>query len=330
MAAAEGHEKIVGVLIEQGAGVGVQDIEGKTALDIATDKGYTDITQLLKDRAEGRKLVCFTTHCHVRTLGDGNNFEYLQRTVNAGVSMDTGIENHDTDTARTFQTTAEGTMEFHSDPHSALHTAAENGNLEEVQRLVEDGIALDYGDSFGRTALWGAAKSGHSSIIQFLLQNGSCTNIPDCEGMTPIEIAARKGHWDVVDEFLEHDPTIGPEGTEYLMSQLYEASESGDLEVVRIILKCGISVNTTNNYGKTPLHVAAKYGQKEVTRLLLQCGADVNRVDNDGKVPFLLAVENGNVEIIRDLAKKIPLAGFQQTSSQSLQSEIQRRSRVSE
>jgi len=49
VAAAEGNEKIVSVLIEKGAGNGVRDTEGKTALDIVTDKGYTAITQLLKD-----------------------------------------------------------------------------------------------------------------------------------------------------------------------------------------------------------------------------------------------------------------------------------------
>ena len=38
MATAEGNEKIVSVLIEQGAGIGVRGIEGKTALDIATDR----------------------------------------------------------------------------------------------------------------------------------------------------------------------------------------------------------------------------------------------------------------------------------------------------
>jgi ankyrin repeat protein len=59
VAAAERNEKIVSVLIEQGAEIGMRDIEGKRALDIATDKGYTDITQLLKDRAERRKLVSF-------------------------------------------------------------------------------------------------------------------------------------------------------------------------------------------------------------------------------------------------------------------------------
>jgi ankyrin repeat protein len=54
-----GNEKIVSVLIKQEAGIVVRDTDGKTALDIATDKGYTAITQLLKDRAEGRKLSFF-------------------------------------------------------------------------------------------------------------------------------------------------------------------------------------------------------------------------------------------------------------------------------
>jgi ankyrin repeat protein len=62
VAAVERNEKIVRVLIEEGAGIGVRDIEGKTALDIATDKGYTDITHLLKDRAERRKPVSFISH----------------------------------------------------------------------------------------------------------------------------------------------------------------------------------------------------------------------------------------------------------------------------
>jgi len=68
-----------------------------------------------------------------------------------------------------FKTTAEDTLQFQSNPRSALHTEAVNGNLVEVQRLVEAGIALDYGDPFGRTALWGAAKSGHQLIIRYLL-----------------------------------------------------------------------------------------------------------------------------------------------------------------
>jgi ankyrin repeat protein len=173
--------------------------------------------------------------------------------------------------------------------------------LEELQQLVEAGTALDGGDPFGRTALWVAAKSGHKSIIRFLLQNGSCVNIPDCEGVRPTDIAAREGQWGAVNEFMKHDPEITPEGTEILTNQLYEASESGDLEVVQMILKCGISVNTTNKNGNTPLHVAAKCGHKEVTSWLLKFGANVNAVDNDSKTALTLASENGRVEIVREL-----------------------------
>jgi len=123
------------------------------------------------------------------------------------------------------------------------------------------------------------------------LANGSCTNIPDCEGERPIEIAAKEGHWDVLDEIMEHNPTIGPEGTEYLRSQLFEASESGGLEVVPIILKCGINVNMPNEYGYTPLHVAANSGQIGIFRLLLKSGANANKRDKRGKTPLIIAAE---------------------------------------
>jgi ankyrin repeat protein len=301
VAAAEGHEKIVRFLIEQGAGIGVRDIEGKTALDISTDKGCTNITQLLKDRAEGRKLVSFISHTELNTVSETENVECLKRKMNAGTSADSATDRNYSDSAKMFKSTAEDTLEFQSNCLSVLHTAAVNGSLEEVQRLVEAGVALDCGDPFGRTALWVAAKSGHKLIIRFLLQNGSCVNIPDCEGVRPTDIAVREGHLGAVNEFLKHDPDIRPEGTDILKNLLYEASESGDLEVVPIILEHGISVNTNNKNGNTPLHVAAKSGRKEVTSLLLKCGANVNTADKDGKTPLILAAENGLVEIVQEL-----------------------------
>jgi ankyrin repeat protein len=80
--------------------------------------------------------------------------------------------------------------------------------LEEVQRLVEAGIAVDFGESFGRTAMLGAANIGHKLFIRFLLQYGSCVNLPDCEGVRPTDIAVREGHWGAVNEFLKHDSGI--------------------------------------------------------------------------------------------------------------------------
>ena len=113
MAAAEGHEKIVSVLIEHGGGIGVRDIQGKTALNIATEKGYTAITQLLRDRAEGRKLVCSISHIDLQAKSEGGNFEHLQRRVYAGTSADTDTDKNINYRARMFKITAKDTLQFH-------------------------------------------------------------------------------------------------------------------------------------------------------------------------------------------------------------------------
>jgi ankyrin repeat protein len=126
-------------------------------------------------------------------------------------------------------------------------------------------------------------------------------NIPDCEGVRSTDIAVREGHWSAVKEFLEHDPDIRPEGTEILTNQLYEASETGDIEIVCIILKYGIRVNTSNKHVSISLHVAAKSGHKEIANLLLECGANVNTEDNGGQTPLILAAANCFVEIVRAL-----------------------------
>ena len=301
VAATDGHEKIVSFFIEEGAGIGVRNVEGNTALDISRVKGYTAIKQLLIDRAEGRKLVCSISHIDLTADSVGDTFEHLHRTADARESAVTDTDRSGNKTEELLKTRGDNTMQFQSNPRSALHIAAANCKLEEVQRLVEDGVALDCGDPCGRTALWGAAKRGHKSIIRFLLQNGSCGNLPDSEGVTPIDIAAIEGHWDTVDEFLKHDTIIGPEGTEYLTNQLYEASESDEIEVVRKILNCGISVDTNNKFGYTPLHVAVMSGHIGVTRILLESGARVNAIDCDGKTPIILAAERGYVEMVREL-----------------------------
>ena len=112
VATGEVNEKIVSVLIEQGAGIRVRGIEGKTAHDIAKDNAYTDITQLLKDQAEGRKLISFFSHTEINTVSESGNVECLRRKMNAGATADSATDRSDTDSTRLFKTTAEDTLEF--------------------------------------------------------------------------------------------------------------------------------------------------------------------------------------------------------------------------
>ena len=85
---------------------------------------YDIITQLLKDRAEGKALFCANSHTDIHSATEEDIFEQLHKSLNGGVLIDIQTEEINTDTLRMFETTAEDTLQFQSNPRTALHTAA--------------------------------------------------------------------------------------------------------------------------------------------------------------------------------------------------------------
>jgi RNA polymerase sigma factor (sigma-70 family) len=61
------------------------------------------------------------------------------------------------------------------------------------------------------------------------------------------------------------------------------ASANGKLEMVKLLLEHGASVNGKNGLGHTALFNAAMYGQVEAMKLLIDAGADVNARDKNGE-----------------------------------------------
>ena len=61
-----------------------------------------------------------------------------------------------------------------------LHFAAQDGNLEEVKKLINNGYPLDNcDDDLGYTPLHYAVKEGHMEIIKILIQAGANVNAHD-------------------------------------------------------------------------------------------------------------------------------------------------------
>jgi hypothetical protein len=85
--------------------------------------------------------------------------------------------------------------------------------------------------------------------------------------------------------------------------ELLEASEKGDVEKVKKLLKEGADLNAKNWFGWTPLHLAAYNGHIEVVKLLIEKGANVN-ARNNGDTPLHLAAENGHIEVVKLLIEK--------------------------
>src|SRR4029450_8097220 len=72
---------------------------------------------------------------------------------------------------------------------------------------------------------------------------------------------------------------------------------------LRKILGSGVSINSTDENGVTPLLHAACYDRIEVIRTLIECSADVNAVRSDGFTPLLLAVFYGHRDVIQLLVE---------------------------
>ena len=60
--------------------------------------------------------------------------------------------------------------------------AADNGNLNEVQRLVSSGVNVNAKDNDGKTALIEASESGFTIIVKYLIENGANVNEKDRDG----------------------------------------------------------------------------------------------------------------------------------------------------
>ena len=83
-----------------------------------------------------------------------------------------------------------------------------------------------------------------------------------------------------------------------------DAAFKGSLEMVKVLLGCGVDVNSVNEKSYTALMLAAKNGHTEVARLLLERRANVDLQDEDGITALMLAAQNGHTEVVELLLNK--------------------------
>ena len=81
----------------------------------------------------------------------------------------------------------------------------------------------------------------------------------------------------------------------YLLSA---AIDSGNLEMVRVLLELGANPNTREDFGYPIIYGAAQEGNTEVVRLLVDAGADV-----EGSDTLWTAIDHGHTDVVRLLVE---------------------------
>jgi len=182
----------------------------------------------------------------------------------------------------------------------ALINAAKEGDLKQVQELVDKGADVDAKNDYGKTALMEAADKGHLEVVKLLLNKGADVNARQKEGGTALTWAALSGRVEVVKLLLEKGAEFDVRG-QNILTALFLSAARGPLEMVKLLQEKGVDINA--GHGRALIN-AVDGGNVQVVKLLLNGGADVNTKDDSKTTVLMNAVGKGRLEITNLLLDK--------------------------
>jgi ankyrin repeat protein len=145
----------------------------------------------------------------------------------------------------------------------ALVTAAGNGDLTAVKKLLQEEGKIDEVGTQGVNALMMACLKKQTEVAKFLLDSGA-----SADAVAPVG----DGEDTQVTTF-GYVAVCKDERTTRGATPLFLAALSGASDIVQMLLEKGVAVDATTANGATPLYIACQMGNKDVVKILLAAKA---------------------------------------------------------
>lgn len=181
---------------------------------------------------------------------------------------------------------------------SAFTAAVLEGNRENVEKLIKAGADVNEGTGDSKiTPLMVTVQNGNMEMMQLLMENGADPNLQTAEGITALIHAASSGEANVVKSLLDAgaNPNLQTEAGGFA---LYNAVVLKDTEMAAMLLAVGADVNLRNEGGFTALHAAAYGGSAEMVQLLINAKADLNLQTDSGLTALHSAVAKNHADVV--------------------------------
>ena len=325
------------LLIDRGADVNAKEtLRGTTALMWAAAETHPAAVQLLVERKAD-----VTARSNPAALGRTAYLAPTARQRGAEVQADAGA-------AGIVRNRGEGAQRevAQGGGLTALVFAAREGDLDTARVLLTAGADINQQTQYGWTALLTATQNRNYVLASYLLEHGANPNIANKGGWTPLYLATdnrnieggdypvRAGdmdHLDFIKKLLAAGANVNARAkdstetrTIFTMQWLYEdgataflrAAQSGDVELMKLLLERGADpkIATTNN--TTALAVASGIGwvegvtyehspkdSLEAVKMLLDLGLDPTIADGDGRTALHGAAHKGRNEVVQLLVE---------------------------
>ncbi|CAL1544551.1 unnamed protein product [Lymnaea stagnalis] len=322
IAAEKGLTEILDWLLVKGkADLESKDLNGFTPLMRSAFHNHSQIAQLLVDNGVDVNVANSAGNTAVHIYADNKGIDCLKIILKHGADVNypnkSGI--------------------------TPLMFAALKDDTQIVEKLLKDKTlnSIDARDKLGRTALHYSASQGKHRVIARLIKAKANLNIADKKGLTPFMYACVTGNEMAISTFMKcknyfnheyfmalfisvinnHEQVVKtllsqfkndpkPLSITYEWRQLgpyipllHAASQVGNREIMKLLLKNGEEVNAVNALGQTALMVGVILGHQDIVQILISHTADVNISDINGDTPLIIASLNGHTEIVKFLLK---------------------------
>jgi ankyrin repeat protein len=287
VAAADGFEDCVQLLLDGGADIEARNDRRVTALCRAATKGRTHCVQLLldggadqeaKDEQGSTALICAAAEGHTDCT----------RLLLAGGADKEAKDNHGS---------------------TALLRAAREGRADCLRLLIDCGADIEVRGNLGVTALFVAAGFGHADCVRLLVDGGANKEAKIIDGSAALIYAAGKGLTDCVRLLLDSgaDKEAPAKGG---CTPLISASGEGHTDCVRLLMDRGANKEATNDAeGLTALLTATVQGHAGCVQVLLDGGVNKEIKTKRGHTALEMALMKGHVDVARLIAS-FPGIGF--------------------
>ncbi len=329
IAARAGHQKVVELLIHNGADIDTQDTNGATPLHLALLNDHVHVIGTLEFYGANITLTDNNGNLplHLAAAGADINIFYslLQATPahalntqnNAGQTpLALALERNTIQHVRLllqYNATAshlEGPLATiilagleQPSAHQRILYDILIGNTEHANQLLQTEDPAEYinaQDELGMTILHWAAARGHSNIIESLLNKQATIDGQDTQGMQPLHFATQNGHRIITELLLAHRAPVNARDS-HGQTPLHYAILRGDRESAQTLIAARADINAQNARGQSPLHLAALTGNLDLTLLLIDHGARINTHAGNGFTPLTVAIPQNNLNIMRAL-----------------------------
>lgn len=147
-------------------------------------------------------------------------------------------------------------------------------------------------DNQGNTPLITAIKADYPHLASLLVNLGADSNLKNLQGMTALLLSIEKGYEELFYLLIERGSDIkqGDNSGDSALHYLVKAKESFNETLGEVLIDNGLSPNSPNNQGLTPLHYAAIYKNPYAMEFLKKNGADLESVDSQGFTPVFYSV----------------------------------------